>query len=263
MTTDNLSETLNPYITQLREEGWCVLENVIPTDVVDSIREEVETSSEDYNQFSKDNGRWERNVISFMPYFAEHLANERLLAVIRELLGPQVRISQTEYKIRPPHYKLVRAYHSDFPYDLNQKWHITQPFPTAVIGITTLWMLTDFTTENGGTWIVPKSHVDLRNPRGKEDGIGDRNPLEGEMQAVGGAGSVLIMDSRIWHSNAENPSDGRRTAVVVRYAPWWLNLELFGVNTATVPGETFDQFPDGVKLLLEHRAEDREPTVWV
>jgi hypothetical protein len=57
MTTDNLSETLNPYITQLREEGWCVLENVIPADVVDSIREEVETSSEDYNQFSKDNGR--------------------------------------------------------------------------------------------------------------------------------------------------------------------------------------------------------------
>ena len=30
MTADNLSETLNPYITQLREEGWCVLENVIP-----------------------------------------------------------------------------------------------------------------------------------------------------------------------------------------------------------------------------------------
>ena len=48
------------------------------------------------------------------------------------------------------------------------------------------------------------------NPRGKEDGIGDRNPLAGEMQAVGSAGSVLIMDSRIWHSNAENPSDGRR-----------------------------------------------------
>ena len=96
-----------------------------------------------------------------------HLANERLLAVIRDLLGPQVRISQTEYKIRPPHYELVRAYHSDFPYDLNQKWHIPQPFPSAVLGITTLWMLSEFTTENGGTWVVPKTHIDLRNPRGK------------------------------------------------------------------------------------------------
>ena len=261
--TDNLLGTIDPHITHLREEGWCVLDGVIPADVVDTVREEVETSESAYSQFSKENGRWARNVISFMPRFAEHLANEPLLSVIREVLGPQVRISQTEYKIRPPHYKLVRAYHSDFPYDLNQKWHIPQPFPSAVIGITTLWMLTDFTTENGGTWIVPKTHVDLRNPRGKEDGIGDRNPIDGEMQATGSAGSVLIMDSRIWHSNAENPSDGKRTAVVVRYAPWWLNLELFGVNTATIPGDMFDTFPDDVKQLYEHRAENREPTVWI
>ena len=51
--------------------------------------------------------------------------------------------------------------------------------------------------------------------------------------------------------------------MVVRYAPWWLNLELFGVNTAKIPGETFDKFPDDVKLLYEHRAEDREPALWV
>ena len=70
MTTENLSETINPYVTQLSEEGWCVLEGVIPADVVDSVREEVETSEADYSQFSKDNGRWERNVISFMPHFA-------------------------------------------------------------------------------------------------------------------------------------------------------------------------------------------------
>ncbi len=266
MAVDNLSElseAMEPSVTQLRKEGWCVLEDVIPADVVDAVREEVETSEADYNEFSKENGRWKRNVISFIPKFAGHLANERLLAVIQQLLGPQVRISQTEYKTRPPHYELVRAYHSDFPYDLNQKWHIPQPFPSAVIGITTLWMLSEFTTENGGTWIVPKTHVDVRNPRGKNDNIGDRNPIEGEMQATGSAGSVLIMDSRIWHSNAANPSAGKRTAVVVRYAPWWLNLELFGVNTATISSTTFDKFPDDVKRLYEHRAENREPTVWI
>ncbi len=260
---DKLSETVEPYVTQLREEGWCILENVIPADVVDEVREEVETSELDYNQFTKENGRWTRNVVCFVPRFAQYLADERLLTVIRTLLGPQVRISQTEYKIRPPHYELVRAYHSDFPYDLNQKWHIPQPFPRAVIGITTLWMLSKFTTENGGTWIVPKTHVDLRNPRGKADNIGDRNPILGEIQATGETGSVLIMDSRIWHSNAENPSDSKRTAVVVRYAPWWLNLELFGVNTATIPGDIFDTFPENVKRLYEHRAENREPTLWI
>ena len=112
---DHLLETTEPHVAQLREEGWCVLENVIPADVVDAVREEVETSETDYNEFSKENGRWERNVISFMPKFAEHLANARLLTVIQQLLGPQVRISQTEYKIRPPHYELVRAVSLGFP----------------------------------------------------------------------------------------------------------------------------------------------------
>ncbi len=74
MATGNLSENLTPYVTQLREEGYCVLEDVIPADIVDSIREEVDTSESDYGEFSKEHGRWARNVISFMPQFAEHLA---------------------------------------------------------------------------------------------------------------------------------------------------------------------------------------------
>ena len=263
MAPESLTDAVTPYIAQVQSEGWCVLEGVIPPADVAAIRDQVETSEADYREFIRQRDKWSRNVVAFMPDLAQHLANERLLQVIKAVLGPQVRISQTEYKTRPPHYELVRGYHSDFPYDLNQKWHIPQPFPKAVIGITTLWMLSEFTTRNGATWVVPRTHLDTRNPRGEHDNIDQRSPIRGELQATGSAGSVLIMDSRIWHSNAANPSAGRRTAVVVRYAPWWLNLELYGVNTATIPGEVFDAFPEEVKLLYEHRAENRAPAVWV
>ena len=263
MAPQSLTDTVAPYITEVRDEGWCVLEGIIPPAEVVAIRHQVETSEADYREFSRQHDKWARNVISFMPNFAKHLANERLLELIQAVLGPQLRISQTEYKTRPPHYELVRGYHSDFPYDLKQKWHIPQPFPKAVIGITTLWMLSEFSTGNGATWVVPRTHLDTRNPRGKDDNIDERSALRGELQAIGSAGSVLIMDSRIWHSNAANPGAGRRTAVVVRYAPWWLNLELYGVNTATIPGAVFDAFPEEVKLLYEHRAENRDPAVWI
>ena len=263
MSPQNLTDAVAPYVTQVRSEGWCVLEGVIPSAEVAAIRDEVETSEADYREFIRQRDKWSRNVISFMPNFARHLAHERLLQVITAVLGPHVRISQTEYKTRPRHYELVRGYHSDFPYDLNQKWHIPQPFPKAVIGITTLWMLSEFTTGNGATWVVPRTHLETRNPRGENDNIDQRSPIRGELQATGSAGSVLIMDSRIWHSNAANPSDTLRTAVVVRYAPWWLNLELYGVNTATIPGEVFDAFPEAVKLLYEHRVENRAPVAWI
>eukprot|EP01046_Picozoa_sp_COSAG06_P030882 COSAG06_NODE_2965_length_6019_cov_17.166723_1_plen_61_part_10 len=42
---------------------------------------------------------------------------------------------------------------------------------------------------------------------------------------VAKAGSVLVQDSRLWHTGGVNTSDAVRTSVVVRYAPWWLSVE--------------------------------------
>ena len=264
MTVRNTFATeIEAHVLQLKEEGWCVIEGVIPENEVGAVREEAETSQVEYQRFNEEHGLWARNVIAFMPSFATYLADSRVLGVAKALLDPNVRISQTEYKIPKPHYELNRAYHSDFPYDLKQKWHLSQPFPKAVIGITALWMLSPFSTNNGGTWIVPKTHLDTKNPRGKSDGIDEHAPIFNEIQATGSAGSVLVMDSRIWHSNAANPSDKPRTAVVVRYAPWWLNLEFYGVNQATIPAEVFDTLHEDVKVLYEHRVEGRTSTIWV
>ena len=256
-----LATEIEAHVLQLKEEGWCVIEGVIPQDEVDAVREEVETSQEEYRRFREEHGAWARNVIAFMPSFATYLADKRVLGVAKALLDPHVRISQTEYKLRPPHSEINRAYHSDFPYDLKQKWHISQPFPKVAIGITALWMLSPFSTNNGGTWIVPKTHLDTKNPRGENDGIDEYAPIPNEVQAMGSAGRVLVFDSRIWHSNAANPSDKSRTSVVVRYAPWWLNLEFYGVNQANLPAEVFDTFPEDVKVLYEHRVEGHESTI--
>ena len=46
-----------------------------------------------------------------------------------------------------------------------------------------------------------------------------------EVQVVAKAGSVLVQDSRLWHTGGVNTSDAVRTSVVVRYAPWWLSVE--------------------------------------
>jgi hypothetical protein len=262
-------QATDKYVTQLEQEGWCVMDGIIPADEVDVVREEVETSEPLYKKFSEEHDRWSKNVIAFFPALAPHLSNKRFLNVVKAILGPQVRISQTEYKIRPPHYELNRAYHSDFPHDLKQPWHVSQPFPKAVIGITTLWMLTPFTTSNGGTWVVPGTHVSQKNPRGENDGIDEFAPIPGEFQATGDAGSVLIMDSRIWHSNAASPSEKPRTAVVVRYAPWWLNLDVLMAgsderarivdeaggtenNVPPIPPHVYDAFPNEVKPLFRH-----------
>ena len=52
--------------------------------------------------------------------------------------------------------------------------------------------LTDVDGSSGGTWVVPGSHRDPRNPRGPEDGITVSAPIPGEMQVVASAGSVFV-----------------------------------------------------------------------
>ena len=37
-----------------------------------------------------------------------------------------------------------------------------------------------------------------------------------------------MQDTRLWHSGAANQTEHERTAVVCRYAPWWLSGAEFG-----------------------------------
>ena len=249
--TNTYTENIEKYVSQLTAEGWCVVEGVIPEDRVDAIRQHVEVAHQgaidEYEslrgslgrQTDKDGGPG-KNAIAYIQPLAPYLAEKRVLGVIRAMLDPHVRIAQTEFKTRPPNddNRMYRSYHSDWPHDLldrDRAGAVRQPFPDVTMGLTTLWLLSPFGPESGGTWVVPGSHRNPCNPRGPSDGIDEFKPIPGEMQVSGTAGSVLMIDSRIWHSNAANPSEKPRVAIVVRYVPWWVSVEFGGRNNAIVP----------------------------
>jgi len=51
-------------VLQIKEDGWCVIEDVIPENEVAAVRDEVETSQVEYQKFSEEHGIWARNVIA-------------------------------------------------------------------------------------------------------------------------------------------------------------------------------------------------------
>ena len=63
--------------------------------------------------------------------------------------------------------------------------------------VNTMWMLTDFTSDNGATEVVPGSHLSGAQPR-----PGDQSdyPI---VQACGPAGSVMVFDGRLWHGTGD------------------------------------------------------------
>jgi ectoine hydroxylase-related dioxygenase (phytanoyl-CoA dioxygenase family) len=76
-----------------------------------------------------------------------------------------------------------------------------------------MWMLDDFTAENGATRVIPGSHLWPR----------DRQPQPGEaVAATGPAGSVLLWTGGLLHAGGENRTDRIRRGVVMSYKLGWL-----------------------------------------
>ena len=162
--------------------------------------------------------------IAYFPEFSKHIADPLLTTVIRNVLDPHVRVYQVEFgkTIAGGNENInSRGWHTDPPHDLSYApGAIAQPFPDVCMSLVTVWYLSDVDGSNGGTWVLPGSHMDPRNPRGPTDGIDPGKPIPGEFQISAPAGSVLVQDTRMWHSMAANPSANDRVGCVVRYAPW-------------------------------------------
>ncbi len=225
---------------QIATRGYAILDAVIPADVIGDVRTSVaealgrnrERAAAEQAAIRKLGHRvgvegvdGMRGVVNETQVFASHVAEERLLGVVEHFFGPWSRISCTDCVINHP--GCGRGYwHSDWPYNQTNASHIPAPYPDVLLHLSTIWMLTDFRGDNGGTLLVPGSHKSGVNPsEGMEDVLDRDGPHPDEVHAEGTAGSVLLYDSRTWHAVAPNRSDHARIALIVRYAPWWLNLE--------------------------------------
>ena len=278
----NVSETLR----RLDMDGFCILRGVIPVDEVDDIRDKVENAVTENRRRTDQmqanvRARGHRigatgvastgDLINQTPKFGRYLADRRIVDPCESIFGPYVRVSSVGAVMNHP--GNARGYwHSDWPFNQTVASHVPAPYADAVMHVTAIFMLSPFTEETGGTLVVPGSHRSSTNPSG-ENGVDRDSPYPTEINAIGAAGDVLLFDSRLWHSVAPNHSDRPRTAVIARYAPWWLNLSVqrpgtpdhtqivveTGGKPSVVPlvkRSTFESLPDEAKPLFRHWVEE-------
>jgi ectoine hydroxylase-related dioxygenase (phytanoyl-CoA dioxygenase family) len=323
-----LEEVVAGCADSLSRYGFCVIDNVIPADEVDAIREEIVAARSAITQNMKgivelfDQGASSEellggqaaannvelrvvrrvghppkppNDIIWMPRYAQHVAHPTVTAVARHVLDDHLRIAQLHPRFidadaadgTPGGYGRAkyrgradtREWHTDWPHDLSAYGRdnpnenvgcIRQPFPDVAMCLVMIWYLTDVDENSGGTWVVPGSHKDKRNPRGPADDMTVTAPIPGDMQVTAPAGSVYIQDSRSWHASAmHNPSGRARVAVVNRWCPWWVSVDDFA------PGDKFSSsivcrplahaeylaLPPDLQPLMRHLCPDERDTL--
>ena len=111
--------------------------------------------------------------------------------------------------------------------------------PCPPLTIATMWALSDFTRENGGTRLVPRSHLwsNERVPK-PEEVVATEMP----------AGSVLIYTGNTIHGGGANYTDGPRSGIALHYNLGWLRQE--ENQYLAVPQEVARQLPDQIQELI-------------
>ena len=281
---DNNHLALQIALHHLKLDGFCVLEGIISADQVDAIGRDIVATQAAHDAASqadqaKTRSRGHRigargvgalkQVINFTQSFAPYLSHPQIMAVVEALFGQYARISCTDCVVNHPGNE--RGYwHADWPYNQTNASHIPAPYPDALLHLSTIWMLSPFSAQTGGTLIVPGSHRYANNPSAAGIPEFDNEATyPTETNVCGNPGAVLLYDSRLWHAVAPNLSNQPRVALIVRYAPWWLNLtptmigtpehtrlvvETGGKNYESIPlkPEVFAALPDDVKPLYRH-----------
>ena len=129
------------------------------------------------------------------------------------LVNSTVINRKIDHSIKKPAKNMGDKWHTDSHYLKNNTRRLEKGFGYIVI-----ILFNDFTIENGGTLYISKSHL----KREKPDKSGEYNNLENYPLNTlkGKAGTVIIMDTGIWHKGGK-PSEEDRWSMFSYFGPWY------------------------------------------
>ena len=114
--------------------------------------------------------------------------------------------------------------HSDYPYGHATTFHGGSARERAAHWPHTmqlLWMLTDFTEENGATLVLPGSQAGSAIPQ-RHRGADYARFRAGAVAVTGRAGDLLVYYGQLWHSVGLNHAEAPRAALIGQFLPFYM-----------------------------------------
>ena len=204
-------ERLDIVEKDLREVGFHIIENVITPEEADEARTatlalaQADIASGQNHTYGDGKIRRVWALVSKGPIFRRLIQHPTVIAVWKRMLGADVIASTFTANIVGPGAP-AGGWHIDYPY-----WAMQPPFPQGSLTGQTVWMLDDFTPDNGPTACIAGSHKTLRRPH---PGEAEKLPMN---VAVAPKGSILFTNGAIWHQCLPNKTDQARVGLLGMY----------------------------------------------
>ena len=148
-----------------------------------------------------DHGQLVRWLVNKGEMFERLVAHPKMVPFFEHLLGDDYTLSTLTSNIISPGAP-GGAYHRDHAVG---RMSGVMPFPMVA---NSLWLLEDFSPENGGTRLVPGSHRFSEGPQPECSSHPDEIRIEAPK------GSVLLFNGAVWHSAGANRTDRARIALI-------------------------------------------------
>jgi ectoine hydroxylase-related dioxygenase (phytanoyl-CoA dioxygenase family) len=170
------------------------------------------------------------NLISKGQVFRDIVLKPFAQELLQHVIGPDMTLSSLTANIAGPGGEPM-ILHSDQGY-------VPRDTPYPVVA-NIMWMLDDFSEENGGTRVVPGSHrKPPPDPRTAHDSVA----------AAGPAGTAMVFDGRIWHGTGPNRTQILRHGVLSYFCRPFLRPQE-NMTLSTHPDVLRNATPELLKLL--------------
>ncbi len=202
-------ESLEPSACEtLDEHGYLVLPDVMGAALLQRLRETVDVLFQQEgeragSEFKQEPGcRRLANLMNKSDVFREVLCHPVVLGYIRRVLGPGLKLSSMNARRVLPGCLEAQPLHADMA---------AIPDTRGAWVCNAVWMLDDFTPDNGPLRVVPGTHRKGHLPGDELDDLTVPHP--NETIITGRAGTVVIMNAHLWHGGMANRTSQSRTAV--------------------------------------------------
>jgi hypothetical protein len=223
-------ETIQALLTYFHRDGLVVLENAIPSHLIDSLYTRMVADNEIYlsNKFVQFNqGVATKNVSQVPPLSREFLlpefyANVHAVAALNYLLGPNPELRFINSNVAGPGAAPTgrQAVHSD----------VNHTYPSIPFGIVLNTYLQDTDAHNGVTELWNGTHQaypqkwqqrNTQSGRIAKEALQTRGSARPPVQPTVKKGSICFRDLRLWHAGMPNLSDENRIMLAVDYFAQW------------------------------------------
>jgi ectoine hydroxylase-related dioxygenase (phytanoyl-CoA dioxygenase family) len=192
----------------LDENGYVLLDGFIDPSLLAGLRDRLQALLDREGDHAGAEFRREpnahrlANLVNKGEVFEHAIALPALLDAVRHVLGPDIKLSSLNARSADPHSQDGQPLHVDMA---------AVPDDRGYWVCNTIWLIDDFTPDNGATRLIPGSHRWGTRP---QDALADpMAPHPDEVLLLGRAGSVAIMNSHLWHGGTANRTDRPRMAM--------------------------------------------------